>query len=380
MLDGALSERYNMMQQNRYENTSTLARSFISGAIAAPLIDSYALNSYSHGTWSKFKFGLDNGIYNNHTFMGSSVFGGAYEKMLKLKPGTSKMFGGKFTTNFIKGDYSGTGINAAVGENMIEKGFGFSRNHADFFKRMNDAGFADHAKLNIKKEVVTGTRRNTNAIKNVTKTKSEFINIKNNIDKFSNAVTPEDTKQIIGDFFEKIAARNPDDIIAFQQDAMKSGMKFKNTLTVGASKEAVETATSELSEAVYKNYFTKSTAQEIMGHPITMTMTGAGNIGGKLGFGLNIAGAVVGAMSNMHQESMIQSTMNMENFNLIRGENLMNDRTGMATYSNQRASMSNEQDLSYVLSTRNIAEHYRRDAAEPEIDRTKSKKENFTIY
>lgn len=368
-MEQAISERYNQMQQNRFENTSTLGRSFLSGAVAAPLIDSYALNSYSRGTWSKFNFALKNGIYENYTMMGSSVFGGAYEKMLKLKPGTSNWFNRKFTSNFIKSDYSGTGINAAVGENMIEKGFGFSRNHTAFFNRLNDAGFND--KIFVKTQSEAG--KNYKVFLN----KKVGDEIVSNFDEFSKMATPEQTRKAIGGFFNNVKA---DDIIAFQQDAMKSGMKFSKPLTHGASKEAVDLARNELSEAVYKQYFTKTTTQEIMGSPVAMMMTGAGNVGGKLGTGLNIAGAVVGAISNAHQETMIQSAMNMDNFNLIRGENLANSRTDGAIYSNQRASMSNEQDLNYVLSTRNIAEQYSREQIEPEIDRTKSKKENFTIY
>ncbi|MGL4449590.1 MAG: hypothetical protein ACRCTZ_00190 [Sarcina sp.] len=369
MIEEAISERYNQMQQNRFENTSTLGRTFLSGAVAAPLIDSYALNSYSRGTWSKFDFALKNKMYENYTMMGSSVFGGAYEKMLKLKPGSKNAFGRKFTSNFIKGDYSGTGLNAAVGENMIEKGFGFSRNHTAFFQRLTDAGF--DSKVFVKTQSESG--KNYKVFLN----KKVGDEIVSNIDEFSKIAGPEKTHKAIKGFFNNIKA---DDIISFQQDAMKSGMKFSNPLTKGASKEAVDLARNELSEQVYKQYFTKTATQEIMSSPLVMTMTGAGTVGGKLGTGLNIAGAVVGVISNIHQETMIQSSMNMDNFSLIRGENLMNSRTDSAIYSNKRASMSNEQDLNYVLNTRNIAEHYSREQQEPEIDRTKSKKENFTIY
>ncbi|MGL5716460.1 MAG: hypothetical protein ACRCXX_14085 [Cetobacterium sp.] len=369
MIEQAISERNTLMQQNRFQNTSTLGRSFLSSAVAAPLIDSYALNSYSRGTWSKFDFALKNKMYENYTMMGSSVFGGAYEKMLKLTPGSKKIFGGKYTSNFIKGDYSSTTITAEVGENMIEKGFGISRNHTAFFQRLSDAGFDNKVFVKAKNEAGKNYKVFLNK-----KVGEEVVS---NIEEFSKIAGPENTKKAIRGFFNGIKA---DDIISFQQDAMKSGMKFSNPLTKGASKEALDLARNELSEQVYKQYFTKTATQEIMGSPLAMLMTGAGSVGGKLGTGLNIAGAVLGTLSNVHQESMIQTSMNMDNFTTIRGENILNNRTDAAIYSNNRASMSNEQDLNYVLNSRNIAEHYSREQVEPEIDRTKSRKENFIIY
>lgn len=391
MLDDLVSQRNMFVENSKYENSSTLPRIALTTAFIAPMIDSIAINAYSHGGWTKFGRAMNTGIYNNHTFMGGSFFGETYGKIFKLKDGSSP-FGGigkmvrgdgqnKFSMNFISKKYmeakEGFNMAADVGENFIETGLGFSRNHKDFFNLMKSHDFEGFSKI---KKAKSSKKFKHSRMKNF---KVENYKVTNNakeefFEKFVENYKPEETKELFNKFFGKM---DSDSIISFQQSLNNAGFKTTlNTVEELGTKEALEKAAGELSETVYKSYFKKTIAQEIMGHPATMLLTGAGNIGGKLGTFLNIGGAVMGSMTNMHQESMIQTNMNLGNFQHIRGENTLNDTVVESTYSNARRSMSNEQDLNYVLRASNNAEQYRRDIDPIDIDRTASKLENFTLY
>lgn len=400
MIGDLVSQRNMFVENNKYENASTLPRIALTTTVIAPAIDSIAINAYSHGGWTKFGRAMNTGIYNNHTFMGGSFFGEAYGKMFKLKDGASP-FGGigkmirgdgqnRFSMNFISKKYmeakEGFNMAADVGENFIETGLGISRNHKDFFNLMKNHGFEKFSEISVNKTTVRKVKssggkmlKNTNKVIN----KVDKYQVSNSVKQefFENFVEhykPEQTKEIFNKFFGTMDSSS---IVSFQQSLNNAGFKTTlNTVEELGTKEALEKAAGELSETVYKSYFKKTVAQEIMGHPATMLLTGAGNIGGKLGTFLNIGGAVMGSMTNMHQESMIQSNMNLGNFQHIRGENTLNDTVIESTYSNARRSMSNEQDLNYVLRASNNAEQYRRDIDPIDIDRTASKLENFTLY
>jgi hypothetical protein len=187
-------------------------------------------------------------------------------------------------------------------------------------------------------------------------------------------------------------SKNADTLIQAQTSASKAGIKTViNTADDFISNPALlREGAEELSGLIKNKYFASTVMEKVTGSSFMKFATMVGGeealfkIAGKVPVSLasiaTVGATTASILSLTHQESMIQSATNLSTFQKVKGEDSLNGKSSQALYANNGRSMSNDQDLDYVLRSSNNAEQYRRDAAPLEIDKTKSNIGNFTLY
>ena len=396
MLEDQLRLRQSIMDSNQYDGGETIGRSATGMFVFNPLIDSLAINSYGKNNFAveKFNTALKTKVYNNHTMLTGTSFGDRWGKIFKIKE-TSKVaesqFKNKWNFNFLKSKNIGatSGLGDEVSENVIRTGFGFSRNHSSLINVLDDLSLKTIT-TSMEKPLGSGTIGGKGRSfvapgsgRRMSQSKSaEYVKVtKEKITKLTDTFGAGNVDEGF-ELMTKTLSADPNNLIKAQRAASKAGIKTViNTADDFANNpQLLQEGAEKLSGLIRSKYFTSTAFEKFMGSDTMMLLTGAGNAAGKIGLAANIGGAVISAISATHQESMVQSSINMGTFNLIKGEDSLNHRSTEAIYSNQSRSTSNDQDLNYVLRTANNAEQYRSGASPISIDRTKSSMNNFTLY
>ncbi|MGL5715250.1 MAG: hypothetical protein ACRCX2_19695 [Paraclostridium sp.] len=314
---------------------------------------------------------------------------GRYSKMSDIK-------------NFLDGtDISGKAISGKYTFSTVDQGLSYGID-MNVFKKNTPLDV-------IKKVVETGEMDlkylNKNAtVEQLSTLNRHYKNVASSVDNIASTGSAlKSETQTLFDFFKvgkvdegfelmkKTLSSDPANLIKAQRAAQAAGIKttVNTTAEIAANPSLLREGAEELSGLIRDKYFKSTAFEKFMGSDTLKFLTGAGTEKplfhiGKIpisaGTIANVGLAAVSAISATHQESMIQSATNISTFNLIKGEDVLNSRGSESMYSNRQRSMSNDQDLNYVLRTANNAEQYRRDSSPLNIDRSKSSKSNFTLY
>lgn len=396
MLDEQRQARQSLLDANQYDGGETIGRSLTGMFVFDPIVESLAINAYGKNNFAaqKFNTALKTKVYNNHTMMTGTSLGDRWGKMFKIKETANvaeSQFKKNWNFNFIKnkgiGELSGLGDDAA--ENVVRTGFGFSRNHSSLMNVLDDLSLKTIT-TTMEKPLGAGTVGGKGrgfvapgAGRRMTQSKAaEYVKVTNEkITKLTDMFGAGNVDEGF-ELMTKTLGADPNNLIKAQRAAQKAGIKtVVNTADDFVNNpQLLQEGAEKLSGLIRNKYFTSTAFEKFMGSDTMMLLTGAGNVAGKFGMAANVVGAAISAVSATHQESMIQSSTNMSTFQLIKGEDSLNHRSAEAIYSNQSRSMSNEQDLNYVLRAANTAEQYRADASPINIDRSKSSMSNFTLY
>ncbi|MGL5718662.1 MAG: hypothetical protein ACRCX2_37000 [Paraclostridium sp.] len=410
-VNNAKETRDRLIEENSYENGITFGRSAFRMAVINPGIDSYVTNAYGKVNFAtnRFSHALKTGVYSNTSIAGGNMFG---EKLGKwFFKGQNNLeraadIKGRYSFNFV----GKTGLDASLnvgeemGENLLRTGTGISRNYTGLFKNLSGVTAERIVETkqaaevviegDVGKQVIGKTKRvakTTGKVhKNVIK---EASIIKETLNESLSKMLDEGniTKDGVLDAIRKQAASSPEELIKLQKSAVDAGLKvgtmtddgFRlgiNTLDELKDSNVMTKAVNDFVDLLDNKFFKATKMEKFFGNETMMAITGAGNLAGKTGFGIQMGLAATSVISSTHQEAAIQSSVIQSNFSFIKGEESLNSTSEGATADNRYRASQNDQELNYIISSSNNAESYRKDAGQIDIDRTKSKMENFTLY